>query len=148
MSALVVALAIACVGAMAAIVAIDLKQRRIPRQLCWTIAACGGALQLVVCGKDSLFEGIAVGFAVVVACLVAKRMLGEDSIGGGDVRCMAALSMATGWGAPVGFTACFASAAAWSLAKKLRNRARPGDSFAFAPFLATWLVVGGIACLC
>lgn len=145
-SALIGALVLACAVLMMAIVAIDLEQRRIPRQLCWAIAACGSALQLIVCGCESLVVGLLIGMVVVAACHMAVRFLGEHCIGGGDIRCMAALSLATGWGAPAGFVSCFSCAACWSLVRRLCNREHARDPFAFAPFLAVWLVVGGLAC--
>ena len=135
-----------CAIAMVCIVAIDLEQRRIPRQLCWLIAVCGSALQATTCGIGSLFAGMLVGLLVVVVCRVAVLFFGEHAIGGGDVRCMAALSLATGWGAPVGFVTCFSSATAWSLFRRWRDREHSRDPFAFAPFLAIWMVVGCLAC--
>ena len=135
-----------CAVAMARIVAIDLEQRRIPRQLCWAIAASGSLLQLMVLGSESLAVGLLVGMAVVVACRIAARFLGEHCIGRGDVRCMTALSLATGWGAPVGFIACFSCAAVWSLVRKWHDREHGCDPFAFAPFLAVCLAAGGLAC--
>jgi len=97
-----------CVGCIARIVVVDLAERRIPRQLCWVIAASGALLQLMVNGTNSVLQGALCGVAVVVVCNIVSALLGKNSIGGGDVRCMAALSLATGWGAPVGFFACFA----------------------------------------
>jgi len=168
-----------CVGCIARIVAVDLAERRIPRQLCWVIAASGALLQLLVNGTSSILQGTLCGVVVVVVCNIVSALLGKNSIGGGDVRCMAALSLATGWGAPVGFLACFAVAAPWALVQRfrLRNHVNKGrelrertnsglklrecsyfkdetrrhanekgeGTFAFAPFLAVWLIVGLLA---
>ena len=140
-------MAAACAVVMACIVVIDLDQRRIPRQLCWAIAACGSVLQVVACGGESLIAGVLVGLAVTVACRIATCFLGEHAIGGGDVRCMVALSLATGWGAPAGFATCFSCAAVWSLLRRWRDQEHFREPFAFAPFLAIWMIVGGSVCL-
>lgn len=116
-------LAAVCVGCIARIVVVDLAERRIPRQLCWAIAASGALLQLMVNGTNSVLQGALCGVAVVVVCNIVSVLLGKNSIGGGDVRCMAALSLATGWGAPVGFLACFAVATPWALAQRFHLRA-------------------------
>jgi len=55
---------------------------------------------------------------------------------------MIALSLASGCGAPAGAIACFGCAAVWSGVARLRGRLLPGEPFAFAPFLAVWLLVG------
>ena len=117
-------LAAVCVGCIARIVVVDLAERRIPRQLCWAIAASGALLQLMVNGTSSVLQGALYGVVVVVVCSIVSALLGKNSIGGGDVRCMAALSLATGWGAPVGFLACFAVATPWALVQRFRLRDR------------------------
>lgn len=63
-------------------------------------------------------------------------------VGGGDVRCMAALSVASGFAAPAGFAACFLAAAVVALAKCAMGKARAGDAMPLAPYLCVWLWVG------
>lgn len=63
-------------------------------------------------------------------------------VGGGDVRCMAALSVASGFAAPAGFAACFLAAAVVALVKCVMGKARAGDAMPLAPYLCVWLWVG------
>ena len=144
-TAVVTLLAVVSLAAMVRIVAVDLEQRRIPRQLCWVIAGCGLVLQALGGGWMAVVVGVSSGIVVVAACFIALRVLGDDAIGGGDIRCMAALSLATGQGACVGFITCFASAAVWVLARSVCKHAEWRDAFAFAPFLMVWLLAGSAA---
>ena len=122
----------ACSAAMALIVLCDDEVRIIPRGLCWLLAIAGTALQ-----------GCAGGVPAIAVWLVDGRKGREEpSLGGGDVRCMMALSLATGPGAPIGSAACFAAAAIWAAIERVRGHMEAGEAFAFAPFLALWLVVG------
>ena len=139
-----------CVIAMAAIVLFDRTARLIPRFLCWLLAGGGIVFQYCTQGQSGVMAGLCWAIALftlaVIAALLVERRRGRGrSIGGGDMRCMAALSLATGASAPWGFTACFVAAVLWSIAARLRGRLLPGEPFAFAPFLAIWLAVGLIA---
>ena len=144
----VAALGTLCLFAMAAIVLFDAAVRLIPRRLCWMLAASGAGWQFCrfgFCGMAAgafwaaVFSSLAALFAII-SCFVAKT--DERPLGGGDVRCMVALSLATGSAAPIGFAACFVAAALWSGQARIRKRLLPKEPFAFAPFLAIWLVAG------
>ena len=140
-----------CAAAMAAIVVIDIRSRTIPRGLCRLLAGAGCVLRFCRQGLSGIAAGAlwaAVILAAACACaaIVRRRHGGEgEPIGGGDIRCMAALSLATGPGAPVGFAACFGCAAIWAAIARIRKRLPPGEPFPFAPFLALWLVFGMLA---
>jgi len=137
-----------CLAAMAAIVVLDEATRIIPRELCWALAAAGALLQICIGGVANVVVGMVWGMAVCSVAVVSRWLVdrrrsdGRSSLGGGDVRCMAALSLATGPGAPVGFAACFAAASLWAVIARTRGRLKTGEAFAFAPFLALWLMVG------
>ena len=138
----------ACSAAMALIVLYDDQARIIPRGLCLLLAVAGIVLQACYGGMLAVAVGAAWAavfhlVARIALWLVDGRTSGEEpSLGGGDVRCMAALSLATGPGAPIGFAACFAAAALWAAIERLRGRLEAGEAFALAPFLAVWLAVG------
>lgn len=137
-----------CSAAMALIVLCDDEVRIIPRGFCWLLAIAGIALQGCAGGAPAIAIGAiwAVAF-YLISCIALWLVDGrkgkeEPSLGGGDVRCMIALSLATGPGAPIGSAACFAAAVIWATIERVRGRMEAGEAFAFAPFLALWLVVG------
>ncbi len=138
----------ACSAAMALIVLCDDEVRIIPRGLCWLLAIAGTALQGCAGGVPAIAVGAiwAVAFYLISRTALwlvdGRKGREEPSLGGGDVRCMMALSLATGPGAPIGSAACFAAAAIWAAIERVRGHMEAGEAFAFAPFLALWLVVG------
>ena len=148
MSVAVCAACMACSAAMAAIVLYDDAARIIPRNLCWLLGVAGIALQACSGGMLAVAFGLAWAIAFYLVSSITlwwidgRKGKKEPSLGGGDVRCMAALSLATGPGAPVGFAACFTAAALWAAIERVRRRMKAGEAFAFAPFLALWLAVG------
>ena len=140
-----------CIAAMAAIVLFDMTIRIIPCGLCWLLAGSGLALQAGMHGAGGVAAG-ACWAIVLYACTriaahAVNRRLGSEgaAIGGGDMRCMAALSLATGPYAPCGFAVCFGVAALWAAVARMRKRLLPGEPFAFAPFLALWFAAGVLA---
>ena len=135
-----------CAACMAAIVRSDLARRIIPRELCWALGAAGLLAQVVSGGLPAALESL-LAFAVVGAACLAAIALGalrgsRFCIGGGDLRCMLGLALATGEGAWAGAAACFASAAIVSCARMVKGGLKPGDTFPFAPFLTVWYGVG------
>ena len=122
----------------------DTAARVIPRETCFAIAGAGSALQLVSCGLASLFAGVVFGVVVALLCAVANRIgnrLGRGSqIGGGDVRCMAAL--ASGSAAFAGFAACFLVVALFALAGRVLGKLKGAATVPLAPFFCVWLWVG------
>ncbi len=127
-------------------VAVDVRERRIPRAYCYAIALAGSALQFVSFGMRGFLDGAVFGVFSVASALVLNRLLSRgdsvDAIGGGDIRCMFALSLATGSYAPVGFSACFLCAAVFGLLAGRRSRDGGKRTMPLAPYLSLWLVCG------
>ena len=124
----------------------DAAARVIPWETCFAIAGAGSALQLVSCGLASLFAGVVFGVVVALLCAVANRIgnrLGRGSqIGGGDVRCMVALSLASGPAAFAGFAACFLVVALFAFAGRVLGKLKDAATVPLAPFFCVWLWVG------
>lgn len=124
----------------------DVAARVIPWETCVAIAGAGAALQLASCGLASLLAGAAFGAAVMFLCAAANRIgnrLGRGSqVGGGDVRCMAALSLASGSAAFAGFAACFLVVALFALAGLVLGKLKGAATVPLAPFFCVWLWVG------
>lgn len=140
------ALVACCVLAMLVAVACDLRARMIPIECCLAIAIAGGTFQLLHGGLRAFCVGMGAAVVVIIVCWVAKRVLKARgrAVGGGDIRCMAALSLATGPGALAGATACYLAAAGFSIAGLAMRKLRFEDGLPMAPFLALWLVFGGM----
>ncbi len=62
--------------------------------------------------------------------------------GGGDVRCMMALSLASGFGAFDGFAACFMAATAGIVVGVALHAIDPGTAVPLAPFFCVWAAFG------
>lgn len=138
-----------CGAVMAVVVACDMRARIIPLETCLALAVAGAALQLGVGGIDGLAAGALFGAVVIAGCAAANRLLGRHggaAVGHGDVRCMAALSLASGPAAPLGLFACYACAGAFSLAGLAAGRLTLRGGLPMAPFLALWLAAA-FACL-
>lgn len=136
--------ALALCGLFMAVAAVcDLRARMLPLECCVVVAIAGAAFQIAVAGWTGLVAGAVFGAVVGVGCLVVNRLMGRSGglpVGWGDARCMVALSLATGAAAPVGFAACYASAAACALAGIATHKLSPRDGIPMAPFLAVWLM--------
>ena len=143
---LVAACWIAVWASLIAATACDVAARVIPRESCWVIAAAGAALQAASAGARALAAGAACGCACAGFCLLANRLaqrLGRGRmVGGGDARCMAALSIASGFGALEGFAVCFSAAAVVAAGGTLLGRLRRGAAVPLAPFFCLWAVFG------
>lgn len=143
------ALAVAA-AAMAAAVACDLRARIVPLETCALLAAAGIAFQASTAGIEGVLAGCAFAAFAVLCCLAVNRLFGRTGrapVGFGDVRCMAALSLASGMATPVGAALCYGGAAAFSLAGIAAGRLSWSSGIPMAPFLAAWLVGGALACL-
>lgn len=132
-----------CAFAMAVAVECDVSSNVIPREPCYSIALLGGAVQVVVGGPLALAAGAAFAVALCAACaglgVLLARERASPTVGGGDVRCMFALALASGWEAPWGFFACYAAAAAWSILQRVRKGCDWESTLPMAPFLSLWL---------
>lgn len=136
-----VALAI-CGVTMVVVVVCDLRARIIPLEACAVVALMGVVAQLALGGVSALVTGGVVAALVGAGCLLANHLARGRTlpVGRGDVRCMAALSLASGPAAPVGLFACYVCAAACSLAGIAAGKLTLKSGFPMAPFLAVWLV--------
>lgn len=144
------ALAVAC-ATMAAAAICDMRARIVPLETCATIAVAGVVFQASTVGLEGVLVGCVFAALVVLCCLVANRLFGKTGrtpVGYGDVRCMAALSLASGFAAPVGAALCYGSAAAFSLVGIALGRLSWRSGIPMAPFLAVWLVGGAFTCVC
>ena len=135
-----------CSAAMATAVVCDLRARAIPLEACGLMAVAGTAFQLFACGPEGAATGLAVALVVAAGSALANRLLGArcpgGAVGRGDVRCMGALSLATGAGALCGFAACYVLAGLAALAGCVAGRLKLGDGMPMAPFLSAWLACG------
>lgn len=137
------AIALALCGvAMAVAVVCDLRARIIPLETCAVVALMGVVAQLALGGVSALVTGSVFATLVGAGCLLVNRLVRGHMlpVGRGDVRCMVALSLASGSAAPVGLFACYVCAAACSLAGIAAGKLTLKSGFPMAPFLAVWLV--------
>ena len=90
--------------------------------------------------------GLGTALFVAAGSALANRLLGArcpgGAVGRGDVRCMGALSLATGAGALCGFAACYTLAGLAALAGCAVGKLKLGDGMPMAPFLSAWLACG------
>lgn len=150
MPALLKVLLCLCTYAMAIGVACDLRERMLPLECSVVIAVAGAVWQVCIAGVAGVVAGAVAAAATVSVCMATNALrvhAGNRSIGQGDVRCMAALSMASGAGALFGALACYGVAAAFSLVGIASKRFTLRDSIPFAPFLSLWLGAGLMASL-
>lgn len=127
-------------------VACDLAARVIPRETCWIVGGAGTVLQLAVGGVGEVASGAAFGAACAALCALANRIAeghgGDRMVGGGDIRCMAALSLTSGSHAFVGFAVCFGVAAAVALVGVAARRMSGKTALPLAPFFCLWAAFG------
>lgn len=127
-------------------VACDLKARLLPIECSIAIALAGIVIQVSLAGFWGLLHGGIVGVAVYALCallnVAAERRNRLGFVGWGDMFCMLALSIATGFGALYGLIACCIAAAAFSLFGMSIGKLGLKDGIPLAPFLALWMFVG------
>ena len=140
---------VVCIASMAHIVVSDLTTRLISTRACEVLGVAGAMYQISLFGLGGLETGLLSMAAVTVANVTINNFfhfrVRDQSIGGGDVRCMAALALATGRGCVAGALVCCIAAVAWAVVMQLLDHRGKDEPFAFAPFMALWLVVGLVA---
>lgn len=146
MSALLIETALACVCCVAMAVACfyDIRQRIIPNPCCFSIALAGFALQCIACGVHEALSGCFFGMLISALNLGANRLMrrhGKSGMGFGDVKCMAALSLASGTSAAAACFAGLGAAAVFALAGLASGRMERETGIPLAPFLTVWLLV-------
>lgn len=136
-----------CAIAMAAAVVCDLRTRTVPVAACGALALAGAVFRACADGAEGVATGALYGIVVVAGCRLANRLLrrgGSNPVGAGDIRCMGALSLASGAYAPLGFAACYGAAACAALAGLASRRVSLQDGMPMAPFLALWLACAAL----
>lgn len=135
-----------CLVAMTTATVCDLQARVIPIEACVVIAVSGVVFQVMTGGLAGVGSGALFAVGVVAVCSLINRLCRArsppDAVGGGDIRCMAALSLASGAGAFWGMAACYACASVFSALGCLFRRLKIRDGVPMAPFLAVWLACG------
>lgn len=133
---------------MAVAVACDMRARIIPLECCCALGLVGVAFQALFIGMQGVAAGLVAAGAVLTASLAVNRFASKGScpIGLGDVRCMAALSVASGIGVFAGAATCYAVAAAVSVIGVALHKFGLKDGLPMAPFLTLWFAVGTFAC--
>ena len=138
-----------CGLALVAAAACDVEAGLIPWETCAALAAAGLALQACSFGLEGVAFGALSSAAVAVFCLVADVALERREmagVGGGDVRCMAALSLASGRFALMGLAVCcLAMVASGALLAALKRKGL-GEPRPMAPFFLLWLASLAAAC--
>lgn len=147
-SAFAVCEAIAAVAMLAAIVA-DLRARIIPWGLCALVATMGLLARILLGDGAGIVAGAEFALMVGIVCVSANRVLRGrhplGAVGGGDIRCMAALSLACGAGSLCGFAVCYVAAALFAGARFLLKHTTRHEGMPMAPFLGLWFVAGNAA---
>lgn len=139
------ALAALCWFALVVGTVCDIRARILPLEVCAAVALAGGTLQLCFGELEGFGWGCLVAVMVGTVCAVANRLFARGKavpVGRGDMRCMAALSVASGAAAPLGFAACYVTAAAFSLGGMAVGKLTLSDGIPMAPFLGVWLACG------
>lgn len=127
----------------------DLGSKLIPWESCAAIAASGLLVQALVFGAEGVAYGLVSACAILVVCCVAEALLGSRggrAVGGGDLRCMAALSLASGQAAFAGLAASCAAAATYGIVGVLSRRRSLKDGIAMAPFFLLWVACIALSC--
>lgn len=138
-------------GALLVAVVCDLGERVIPKETCALLGLAGAVTQGVSQGLESLAWGACFGLALMAGCRMVNKWGRSNRqapmVGGGDVRCMVALSVASGRAAPFGCAACFACAAFVALVGCASGKMDRRDAMPLAPYFCLWLWVGAGAAL-
>lgn len=127
----------------------DLDSRLIPWESCVAIAASGFFVQAIVFGAEGVACGFASALVVFAVCCAAEALLGsrgERAVGGGDLRCMTALSLASGQAAFAGLAASCAAAAVYGFVGVLARRRSLKDGVPMAPFFLLWVACIALSC--
>lgn len=140
-------------GALLVAVVCDMGERVIPKETCAFLGLAGAVTQGVSQGFESLAWGACFGLALMAGCRMVNKWGRSNRqapmVGGGDVRCMVALSVASGRAAPLGCAACFICAALVALVGCASGKMDRRDAMPLAPFFCLWLCLGaGAALVC
>ena len=135
--------------ALAAAALCDVRVGLIPWETCAVVGATGLAVQARCLGLGGVCWGALYAGAVIVACCALNARFGRRGkcgIGGGDVRCMAALSLASGQAAPLGLLASCLAMVFMGVRSRIVEGRRFDDPRPMAPAFAPWLLCAAIWC--
>lgn len=137
-------------AALVALTVIDLRTRRLPREITHTALAFGAPLLVIaalVADEPRRIWTALLGAAVATAVMLALHLISRDSLGDGDVRLSPLLGLHLGWWNPglalVGLFFGFALGAVVGVAMMTVGRAGRRTAIPFGPFLA----LGALAAL-
>ncbi len=124
----------------------DLSSGLIPHETCFFVALAGALRQFLLGGLFALATGvfyalIFVGFCVAINKYSAQRKK-PPAVGGGDIRLIAALSLACAGASLYGATLCFMAAALVALVGYASGALRASSGIALAPYFVLWLWCG------
>lgn len=124
---------------------IDIQSFRLPDKLTFPLLI-SGLLQAHLMQADILpyAIGAAAGYAAFVGIELAfKRLRGQDGLGRGDAKLLAAAGAWTGWmWLPQIVLISSLTAIAWTISARWRKNAiAPNDAIAFGPFLCFGLLI-------
>lgn len=131
----------------------DRARRLVPYELCVLMGAVGGMFQALAFGGAALASAFVIAACAVAMCCALSlfvRWLSSDEaatpLGGGDVRCVGAIALATGNDALLALGVGAFAAALFCVARFAVRSQNRHDPIPLAPFLMLGLVVGLAAC--
>jgi leader peptidase (prepilin peptidase)/N-methyltransferase len=146
-----VAYCVLCAGLLA-LSWIDLRTRRLPREITYTVAAIGVPLLVVAAlveHRPGRITTMVVGAAIALAFMSLLYIVSRGGMGDGDVRLSPLLGAYLGWlglgFVPVGLFLGFLFGAVVGLAVMAVGSAGRKTAIPFGPFLAAGTVVGVLA---
>lgn len=132
----------ALVSVLIAVSGIDIDTREIPNGL---------VIALLILGAASFFTGGVlwwerlIGFAAASGILLLLALVWRDSMGGGDIKLMAAVGLILGWKLILlALLMAFILGGAYGAALLLLKKAARRDSIAFAPALSAGIVFAAL----
>lgn len=139
-----------CAAGMAAAVLIDWVCGLIPVELCVIIAGAGLLYQASMHGIEGVCVGLIAAVLIATTAWIAEWLVRRiarapsftEAVGGGDIRCMGALAIATGSGALFGCVVACCAALIAAFIRAFPHCSSGVHTFPFAPYLALWLPVG------
>jgi leader peptidase (prepilin peptidase)/N-methyltransferase len=131
---------------------IDLRTRRLPREITYTVAAIGGPLLVVAAlveNRPARIATMVAGAAIALTFMALVFVASRGGMGDGDVRLSPLLGGYLGWlglgYVPVGLFIGFLLGAVVGVAAMVAGSAGRKTALPFGPFLAAGTIVGVLA---
>ena len=135
-------------AALVALTAIDLRTRRLPREITHVAIALGAPLLVIaalVADEPRRIWTSLLGASIATTVMLALHLVSRESLGDGDVRLSPLLGLHLGWWNPglalVGLFFGFVLGAVAGIAMMLVGRAGRRTAIPFGPFLAVGALV-------